>query len=201
MLKKIFLALSCALVAACNSNIANQSQDEKPIYSLEGNIPIRSQISLDKDKFEKNINFSIPADDVYAIYLVFSRPNFKEKTEKTEQMDNQLSEILANMESRNSSDKPSPEKIHFKLQIENLDNNQIIFNENIDFDDNQNFQQIIKMHDDKEHIAIITHLDQDSKFQLKKGNYRLTFKNQYNSLAYMPYEIQIQISKPYKLKI
>lgn len=190
MLKKIFLALSCLVVAACHQN---------EVFHSSGALPIRFPIQLHQTNQIHSTNFEINKDGEYAIYLLFLRPNFKEQNQKNDELDNQLFNILSDLRYRDKNSKPSPEKIHFHLEVQDLNTQQIVIKENIDFEDKK-FKQIVTMHDDERILAIITDINQDSRFKLNKGNYRINIKNQYLSTAYKPYNIQIQISKPYKIK-
>lgn len=191
MFKKIFVALSCALVVACNHITDKMIEIGEPTYQTAGKLPIRLPIQFDKQDAQYTTEFDIPKDGMYAIYLLFHELP-EDKDAKNTELNSQLRAILF----KTQGDEPETpilpqEKIHFTVEvIDTQTGKQVLFQDS-------------KMRDEirsaftsgffRIHFA---HINNNwSTFPFKKGHYRLILKNKNAVSAYTPYPISLQVSK------
>lgn len=192
MLKKLLASIICVFTASCTATNGEE-------YASHGMIPIQMPITLHQKGIEQSAEMIVPKHDKYAIYLVFARPNFDNSTNQANELDAQLSDLLSKMDLRTEKSQATPEKIHFIVEVQNLDTNKMVVQENVDFDNQEKYHYSADLLDEKSRTLMITAPDKHSIFELEKGRYRLVFRNQYDSKAYAPYQVYLQVSKPYRL--
>lgn len=192
MFKKIFLALSCVVVAACNPITDKMIEMGEPTYQTKGKLPIRLPIQFHQADAEYTTEFDIPKDGKYAIYLLFHElPEDKEA--KNAELNSQLRAILF----KTQGDEPETpilpqEKIHFTVEVVNTQTGKQVL-----FQDSKMREDIRSSFTNgffKIHFANIN--NNWSVFDFKKGHYRLILKNKNAIPAYKTHPISLQISKP-----
>lgn len=194
MFKKIFLALSCAVVAACEPVTHTMIKMGEPSYQTQGKLPVRMPVNFNQVGAEFSTEFIIPKDDLYAIYLLFHGFNLDTQNEN----EKKLNELLFNsLEKTNYEPNDNPilpnENIHFVIEILDTETGKrvILQDSKMKQDINLSWRSGI----DNIHFAHIERQNM-SRFTLKKGRYRLILKNKNAASAYQAYPISLQISKP-----
>lgn len=185
-----FICLNLLLLSCTPQN------DAEFTYSQNKYLPIRHLIYLHDKNNNGAFEFSITEQDagLYTAYLIFMRPHYQ--TPEAHQKIQQLSIMLDKL---NYPELPTSEneKISFNLQIIDLYNKKIIYQNQIGFNkEDANLNEARSLFHDMEKEVVLA-----DRFELKAGQYQLIYQNLHASIAYQPYQVYLQISKPYHFKI